>query len=257
VAPSVDLNGQVLTLAPKGPIVLSGPVYGAGQLRVEVAVDPGATPDSARVSLTGANSMDNAGRLIVENIGISFAAGQEFAIFAQALSGGNDWSIEPAQPAPGLYWDNRLAVDGKIAVVADPPAFTYEKWAADLDVADAALGADPNGDGVANGLAYLFGATDPMVDASGLGPTYHYEIPGELVISYRRWDHAATSVQSGVGFSTYLPIDVWNLVTPGLSGTTIEVDDDFFGSGVDRVRVGISDILAPGGYLFARLQVWQ
>jgi hypothetical protein len=257
MAMSVNLNGQVLTLAPKGPIAISGAVYGDGQLCVDVAVDPGAAPVSAPVTLSGSNGLANAGTVIVENIGSPYAAGQEFAIFDQALSGGNDWTIEPAQPAPGLYWDNLLAVNGKIAVVDSPPAITYAKWAADLDVAEADLGDDPNGDGVANGLAYLYGAADPMVDASGLGPTYHYELPGEFVISYRRWEHAASSVESGVGFATDLVHGGWTVVTPGLSGTTIEVDDDFFGAGVDRVRVGISDSLAPGGVLYGRLQVWQ
>ncbi|VGO13104.1 hypothetical protein PDESU_01658 [Pontiella desulfatans] len=257
MAMSVNLNGKVLTLAPRGPISNSGSVYGDGWLDVDIAVDPGALPASAWVSLTGTYSVSNAGTLSVENIGIPYAAGQEFAVFDQALSGGGDWSIEPAQPAPGLYWDNLLAVNGKIAVLDEPPAFTYEKWAADLDVADAAFGDDANGDGVANGLAYLYGATNGMADASGLEPTYNDEIPGELVIIYRRWDGSIGSVEAGVEFATGLRYGGWTLVTNGLSGTTIEVDDDFFGTGVDRVRVGISDEHAPGGALFGRLRAWQ
>ncbi|MDB4624209.1 PKD domain-containing protein [Akkermansiaceae bacterium] len=353
VAPSVDLNGQVLTLAPEGPVVLSGVVHGAGQFRVdgpgsvtlegvntypgstvvaggrldlagsgslaggdlvvtndatlggtgvvggnasvhsgaflapgpggglgelsfaadlvlegdvEIAVDPGASPNSDRVGVAGTISGANAGNLIVGNIGAPFAPGQEFAIFDQPLPGGAAWGIDPPQPAPGLAWENRLAVDGSIAVVVDPTLITFENWVeviSGLSGAGASFEADPNDDGIPNGLAFLSGAPDAMADATGLMPTYHYtppaivdgdEVPGQLVIVYRRWNEAAITVQSGVEFST--DFAVWNPVTLELTGATIEIDEDFFGSGVDRIRVGIPDTLATGGTLFGRLRVW-
>ena len=352
VAPSVDLNGQVLTLAPEGPVVFSGVVQGAGQLRVdgpgsvtlegvntypgptvvadgrldlggslaggdlvvtnggtlggtgvvggnasiesgaflapgpggglgelsfaadlvlegdvEIAVDPGASPNSDRVSVAGTISASNAVTLIVGNIGAPFAPGQEFTIFDQPLPGGAVWGIDPPQPAPGLAWESRLEVDGSIAVVVDPTLVTFENWVeviSDLRGADASFEADPNGDGITNGLAFLAGAPDAMANATSLMPTCHYtppaivdgdEVPGQFVIVYRRRNEAAITVQMGVEYSTDLAI--WNPVTLELSGVSIEADEDYFGSGVDRIRVGIPDNLAPGGTLFGRLRVWR
>lgn len=149
--------------------------------------------------------------------------------------------------------------------VTEDPGF--EQWAgviSGLNGADAAFEADPNGDGITNGVAFLFGAPNAMADATGLMPTHHYtppatvegdEVPGKLVTFYRRWDAAAITVQSGVEFSSDLA--AWNPVTPDLGGTTIEVEDDFFGAGIDRIRVGFPATLVPGDTLFARLRVWQ
>ncbi|MBP84991.1 MAG: hypothetical protein CMO61_14205 [Verrucomicrobiales bacterium] len=174
---------------------------------------------------------------------------------------------------PGSYWVDVVVSDMKgqtasmrqtVEVTDDPSPGIWAKEISGLDGASAAFEADPNGDGIANGVAFLFGAPNAMADATSLMPTHHYtppsttggdEVSGKIVTVYRRRDAAAITVQSGVEFSSDLV--VWNPVTPDLGGTTIEVDDDFFGSGIDRVRVCVPATILPGDTLFARLRVWQ
>jgi hypothetical protein len=152
-----------------------------------------------------------------------------------------------------------------MAFVPDPSAMTFEEWAetiSGLSGPDAEFEADANGDGVANGLAFLLGSQDANTDAKDLLPAGAYLpgsldgggslVPGEYVVAFRRSDDAAETVPSAVDYTTTL--DAWT--TPGIGdpGITITVDDDFYEPGIDRVEVRLSETLAPDGSLYLRLK---
>lgn len=238
---------------------------------LQVAVDPDHLPNCDKVNVNGALEVkvlgiegDNTGTVTVANIGGPYAPGQVFQIFNRPLTNGQSKAIDPPVPAPGLLWDNRLATDGSIAVVADPSTITFDEWVQDisgLSGTDAAFDADPNKDGAANGLAFALGAPNALADAGDLLPEWSYipahiedgnEYPGEIVISYPRSQQAAISVSSALEYSTDLAS--WATATEDDTHITIDIEEDFYGEGIDRVEVHLLDALAPDGKFILRLR---
>ncbi len=238
---------------------------------LQVAVDPDHLPNCDQVHVNGALEVkvlgiegDNTGTVMVANIGGPYAPGQVFQIFNKPLSNGQSKAIDPPLPAPGLLWDNRLATDGSIAVITDLSTITFDQWAQDisgLSGTDAAFDADPNKDGAANGLAFALGAPNALYDAGDLLPEWSYipahiedgnEYPGEIVISYPRSQQAAISVSSALEYSTDLVN--WAAATEDDTHITIDIEEDFYGEGIDRVEVRLLDALAPEGKFILRLR---
>jgi|TARA_B110000881_G_scaffold85617_1_gene75056 hypothetical protein len=238
---------------------------------LQVAVDPDHLPNCDQVHVNGALEVKvlgieggNTGTVMVANIGGSYAPGQVFQIFNRPLTNGQSKAIDPPLPAPGLLWDNRLATDGSIAVITDPSTITFDQWAQDisgLSGTDAAFAADPNKDGMANGLAFSLGAPNALYDAGDLLPEWSYipahiedgnEYPGEIVISYPSSQQAAISVSSALEYSTDLVN--WAAATEDDTHITINIEENFYGEGIDRVEVHLLDALAPGGKFILRLR---
>jgi len=172
---------------------------------------------------------------------------------AGSTSLGGDYTTEE----PGALANENLAFGVRISVLPDPEVITYADWAqtiSGLTGPEAAFEADANEDGVANGLAFLLGAENATADARGLLPTWSV-LPDEVVMTFRRSDDAAPTVQSAVEYSTTL--DGWTAAMDGAPGVTVTADDDFFEPGIDRVEVRLSKTLAPDGLLFLRLKVWE
>lgn len=149
--------------------------------------------------------------------------------------------------------DNDPAIlDDTTIVVADP----YGLWAD-----GAAFGVDANGDGVANGLAWLLGASNVDEDARALLPTIQVT-SGDLYLYFFTLNTASRGTASvKVQYSKDLGIaDPWvthQAEVPDTSGTVngieflIEPSDENFIS----VRARISASAAtPGGKLFARVR---
>jgi hypothetical protein len=235
-----------------------------GNLRVTVA--PGLSPNSDRVNVSGAleAALENTGAVTLTNIGTPYAAGQLFQIFNQPLPNSGSRTIQPPTPAPGLLWENRLALDGSIAVISDPNTISFAQWAQDMSGLfgpDAAFDADPNKDGMANGLAFSLGAPNALYDAGDLLPEWSYipahiedgnQYPGEIVISYPSSQQAAISVSSALEYSTDLVN--WAAATEDDTHITINIEENFYGEGIDRVEVHLLDALAPGGKFILRLR---
>ncbi len=150
---------------------------------------------------------------------------------------------------PGHVVD--FAYDGKqFAVRRDP----YAEWAevtSGLSGVEAAFDADPNGDGVANGLAFFLGAADATADARSLLPALSVS-PPSASLSFGRAD-AAIGNAFRVRFSADLA--AWVEAIDGQAGVTVQLDDDALGLGMDQVTVSVPLALAVDGQLFLDLLV--
>jgi hypothetical protein len=262
------------TLSPGSESALGSLTFMAGLTlngNLRVAVDSDLAPNSDRVNVNGALEVKllgieggNAGTVMVANIGGPYAPGQVFQIFNKPLTNGQSKAIDPPLPAPGMLWDNRLATDGSIAVITDISTITFDQWAQDisgLSGTDAAFDADPNKDGMANGLAFALGSPNALYDAKDLLPEWSYipahiedenQYPGEIIISYPRSQQAAISVSSALEYSSDLVN--WNAATEDDTHITIDIEEDFYGEGIDRVEVHLLDALAPDGKFLLRLR---
>ena len=235
-----------------------------GNLRVAVA--PDLSPNSDRVNVSGMleTALENTGTVTLTNIGASYAAGQLFQIFNQPLPNSESRAIQPLTPAPGLLWENRLALDGSIAVISDPNTISFAQWAQDISGLfgpDAAFDADPNKDGIANGLAFALGSADALANARDLLPKWDYiparvedgnQYPPKIVITYPRSQQAAISVSTDLEYSSDLVS--WNAATEDDTNITIDVQKDFHGAGIDKVEIHLLDAIAPEGKFLLRLR---
>ena len=78
------------------------------------------------------------------------------------------------------------------------------------------------------------------------------QYPGEIVISYPRSKNAAISVSSALEYSSDLVN--WHAATENDTNITIDVEEDFYGEGIDRVEIHLLDALAPKGKFLLRLK---
>ena len=128
----------------------------------------------------------------------------------------------------------------------------YGSWAA-----GASFAADANGDGVANGLAWILGATDPSANGQAVLPTTGTE-PGYLTLHFLRV-HDLGPAKLYLEYSNDLNnIDPWHQVDL-VNGPLDDIEVvDVPGSPNDDVTVKIptSHASASGG-LFARLQATE
>jgi autotransporter-associated beta strand protein len=139
-------------------------------------------------------------------------------------------------------------------VVSGPATDAYADWATTKGLAgpDADFDADPDGDGIANGLEFVLGGEPSPGNANwnslDLLPTAQAQ-GDDLVFTYSR-SNAAAYLNPAVEFSNSLT-GSWTTAVHGLNAT-IEVTD---GSPSDTVFVTIPKNGAPT--LFARLKVMQ
>ena len=73
------------------------------------------------------------------------------------------------------------------------------------------------------------------------------------VFSFRRSQLAMTQPGISVAYEYGSALVGWTTATHGVSGITIVVTTDGYGSGIDRVDVTIPDALGSGSKLFARM----
>jgi len=233
---------------------------------IQVAVNPALSPNSDRINVSGPLEVQpgNANILTIANIGEKYAAGQVFGIFNQPVPNGGLITIQPAIPAAGLLWENHLATNGSIAIIKDPDIITFERWIHEISALSgpsAAFDADPNKDGTANGIAFALGGADAFANTRNLLPEWDYvparfedgnQYPGEVVISYPRSRNAAISVSSALEYSSDLMN--WNSATENDTNITIDVEENFYGEGIDRVGIRLLDALAPEGKFLLRLK---
>ncbi len=118
------------TLAPGagiGTLTINGNLTLSGNVTVEI--DSTASPPNDHCVVAGSLINAGSGSIHVANLGPALVAGDSFQLFNQPLANGGALAITPA-PGPGLYWTNKLAVDGSMAVLAavatEPTELTYE-----------------------------------------------------------------------------------------------------------------------------------
>jgi autotransporter-associated beta strand protein len=135
-------------------------------------------------------------------------------------------------------------------VISDP----YLLWAA-----GAAIGADANNDGVANGMAWVLGAANPNASIHGLMPTLDLtsDPQGKVLFIFRRVTSAMTRPNTITQVEYTHNFASWTAaVHQGSAANQITITEQTngFGAGIDRVTVALPKALANGGKIFARLK---
>lgn len=133
------------------------------------------------------------------------------------------------------------------------PGDSYGAWEAANGISGSGPDADPDSDGIKNGIEFVIGG-DPsgpgsvsaaLLPTSALDGTY-------LNVVYRRTDDSA-AFDPFVEYGSALT--GWTEAQAGVNGVLVSEDNNFYGAGIDRVTVRIPRALAVGSRLFARLHV--
>ncbi len=148
-----------------------------------------------------------------------------------------------------------LATNGDLRydVEAAPPTSPYNTWTQqnNLSGANAGFTADPDMDGLNNGIEFVVGGNpNSNVDATKR-PTVKIE-NGQLVFQFRRTD-ASSTLNPVAQYDNDL-LGVWSTASNGSSGVAVSTEADFFDATTDRITVIIP---VSGPRMFARLAVPQ
>ncbi|HEX5789718.1 MAG TPA: hypothetical protein VFY13_01135, partial [Luteolibacter sp.] len=102
----------------------------------------------------------------------------------------------------------------------------------------------------------LFGAADPMADATALQPTSDSASDANyLIFTYRRSDAAFNAGNATIAAQYGSTITSWTNAVHDGTNIIITPANDFYGVGVDKVEVKIKKTLAASGKLFARVSL--
>ena len=153
----------------------------------------------------------------------------------------------------------RVTYDGAGKYVELTALDPYDAWAESkgLSGGDAGFHADPDGDGISNGIEFVIGSepnpANPAWDSRALLPTM------ELDETYLRFVFRRSQVSA-----TYVPachysgnLTAWTKAEDDINGVDILETPNGFATGIDRVELLIPRSLATDGRLFARLQVQE
>lgn len=171
-----------------------------------------------------------------------------------------DASAVPA--ATAFTWSVQVQGNNLVLVYGAPAGTPFELWATAKGLAgpDAEFDADPDFDGVPNGIEFVVGGepnpANPGSSSAALLPTMTTDSgTGELVFVFRRADEAA-GLNPAVEYDTDLA-GTWTPAQGGVNGVTISETENGFATGIDRVEVRIPSSQASSGRLFARLAVTE
>ena len=125
----------------------------------------------------------------------------------------------------------------------------FETWSG-----GAAFDADANGDGVANGLAWVLGASSASADAIGLLPTFDNTTDVDyFIFTYNRSDAANADANTTISVQYGSGLAGWITAVDDGDNVIISATD---GGPTDLVRVKLKrSTLETGSKLFARLNV--
>lgn len=164
--------------------------------------------------------------------------------------------------ATSLTWSVQVQENNLVLVYGAPVGTPFEQWASAKGLTGPAAGfdADPDFDGVSNGIEFVLGGepnpANPGSNSAGLLPTMTTDSgTSELVFVFRRAD-AAAGLNPVAEYDTDLA-GTWTPAQGGVNGVTINETQDGFGAGIDRVEVRIPSSQAAAGRLFARLAVTE
>ncbi len=150
-----------------------------------------------------------------------------------------------------------------VSEASDP----YDVWSGGAD-----FNLDGNGDGVTNGLAWVFGASDVNVNAVNLSPVIdNSSDPTYMIFNFRRLDaaHGDANTSISVDYGSTLAAGDWqslainggNVGADGVDDIVVrEHDNDYVdaggGDGVDRIEVKFKrSTHGASGKMFSRLKV--
>jgi len=147
-----------------------------------------------------------------------------------------------------------------VPIAAPPQAVPFAPWIASKQLSgpDAVVTADPDLDGIANGIEYVLGGEPnparPNSNSHGLLPTVAPS-GANLVFTYRR--SAISLTHPGIAITAEYGSDLtyWTPAQHGIAGVSIVVTPNGFEAGIDKVDVSIPQALATGAQLFVHLKV--
>lgn len=134
------------------------------------------------------------------------------------------------------------------------PTDPYATWATSFGLtgAEAEFEADPDRDGLENGVEFVVGGNPKTPTDADKVPTLAREAEA-VVFVFRRAD-AAADLNPGAQFTTN-QFATWTPAVNGTAGVTVTSENDAFGAGIDRVTVRIPWTPAVSSSIFARLAV--
>jgi hypothetical protein len=141
-------------------------------------------------------------------------------------------------------------------LAAEVPATAYQIWSSQYPGADLT---DPAADfdkgGLPTGIEWVVGG-DPVVgsDDSGKAPAIDNSDPGNFIFTYKRRDAAHFDANTTIAVQYGTSLNGWTTATHGVNGVDID-ETQVPEAGFRTVVVSIPKTLAPGGKLFARLNV--
>ena len=161
--------------------------------------------------------------------------------------------------ATAFTWSVQVQGNNLVLVYGAATGTPFETWAASKGLTgnNALFDADPEGDGISNGIEFVLGGepnpANPNSNSATLLPTASRNVNGALVFAFRRTE-AAAALNPEVAYAADLA-GAWTTAEGGVNGVLINETNDGFGPGIDRVEVVIPASQAAGGKLFARLAV--
>jgi hypothetical protein len=132
----------------------------------------------------------------------------------------------------------------------------YQLWTSQMGLigTDGDFDADPDGDGVPNGIEFIIGG-DPRPGFPDTTPHPNQNNPvideTHLIFTHRR-THVSRYLPTVVQYNSDLA-PTWNNSQQGVNGVIITVTENFYGTGIDKVETKIPRIVAADGRIFVRL----
>jgi len=138
--------------------------------------------------------------------------------------------------------------------VASTPSDPFDTWAATFGLtgAEAAIDADPDRDGLENGVEFVVGGNPKLPVDADKAPTVTRD--GEAVSFVFRRTDASVELSPAAQFSTN-QFGAWTTAVNGTGGVTVMSEGDAFGAGIDRVTVKIPWSPAVSPSIYVRLTV--
>ena len=158
------------------------------------------------------------------------------------------WTIATDSTTASTYW----FLDD-VSVVTDATLVdAFDLWSGGSE-----FGADDNGDGVPDGLAWALGADDKSPNATALLPVIDNESDATyFIFNYRRADVANNDPRTSFSVEYNTTLDAWIPVSHDGNNVIITPYDDSYASGVDRVEVKLKrSSFEANGRMFGRLKV--
>ena len=252
---------------PVGNLTIYGQVdFVSGGTTPACAIELAGPGTSDRISIASGASLDLGANLTDLRISLQYAPsfGEIFRIVSAWGSGhytgtfrnlpgsgsiitasyqGHAYSLQVAYSGGGKYVD--------LTVLTPYQTWAYGKG---LTGDDAGFNADPDNDGIVNGIEFVIGGepnpAHPGSNSQSLLPQVQMD-DTYLRVVYRRNDDALY-LSSGIQYGTDLA-NPWMLAQQDVNGVIINVVNDGFGPNIDRVEVLIPRGNEVAGKLFARL----
>jgi|GEM_PF-1435493 len=138
--------------------------------------------------------------------------------------------------------------------VSAPPSDPYAGWADSFSLtgADRDFGADPEADGLPNGVEFVVGGHPKLPADADKAPTLTRD--GDVAVYVFRRKDAAASLNPAAEFST-TDLATWTRAVDGAGGVSVVTETGGFEAGVDRVTVRLPWTPQAGRSLFVRLTV--